>query len=162
MASWLILAVGMAAQQVPEFHQGVHYTIEGVLNDSSHVLRARERIRYANNSQQKIDTIWFHLHLNAFRPGSAWAKRELEFNNRRFQDLGPDDHAYERVRSVRVGGRLVKPVFPGAPDSTVMAVPLPTTLHPGMSVSLLIDWNARLSTLPRRQGRRGHHYDFAQ
>src|SRR5687768_2882169 len=126
MASWLILAVAVAAQQVPEFHQGVSYTIEAVLNDSSHVLRARERIRYTNNSQQKIDTIWFHLHLNAFRPNSAWAQRDLQFNNRRFQDLGPDDHAYERVRSVRVGGRVVKAVYPGSPDSTVMAVPLPT------------------------------------
>jgi hypothetical protein len=27
---------------------------------------------------------------------------------------------------------------------------------------VLIDWDARLSTLPRRQGRRGRHYDFAQ
>lgn len=162
MASWLILAAAMAAQQVPEFHQGVSYTIEAVLNDSTHVLRAREEIRYTNNSPQKLDTIWFHLHLNAFRPNSAWAQRELQFNNRRFQDLGPDDHAYERVRSVRVGGRVVRPLFPGAPDSTVMAVPLPTPLQPGMSVSLLIDWSARLSTLPRRQGRRGSHYDFAQ
>ena len=162
MASWLILAAAMVAQQAPEFHQGVHYTIEAVLNDSSHVLRARERIRYTNHSPQKIDTVWFHLHLNAFRPNSAWAQRELQFNNRRFQDLGPDDHAYERIRSVRVGGRVVKAVFPNSPDSTVMAVPLPTSLQPGMSVSLLIDWTARLSTLPRRQGRRGNHYDFAQ
>jgi hypothetical protein len=43
-----------------------------------------------------------------------------------------------------------------------MGVPLPSPLNPGMSVSLLIDWTARLSTVPRRQGRRGQHYDFAQ
>ena len=162
MASWLILAAAMAAQQVPEFHQGVHYTIEATLNDASHVLRAQARIRYQNNSPQALDTIWLHLHLNAFRPNSAWASRELQFNNRRFQDLGPEDHAFERIRGVRVGGRVMKPVFPGTPDSTVMGVPLPTPLRSGMSVSLEIDWNARLSTLPRRQGRSGSHYDFAQ
>ena len=162
MTSWLILAVAMAAQQAPEFHQGVHYTIEAVLNDSTHVLRARERVKYHNKSTQRIDTVWFHLHLNAFRPNSAWAKRELESNNRRFQDLGPDDHAYERVRLVRVAGSAVRPVFPGAPDSTVMGIPLPTPLQPNMSVGIEIDWSARLSTLPRRQGRKGSHYDFAQ
>jgi hypothetical protein len=162
MASCFILAAALLTQQVPEFHQDVSYTIEAVLNDSSKVLRGRERVRYVNKSQQKIDTIWFHLHLNAFRPNSAWAQRELKFNNRRFQDLRPEDHAYERVRTVRVGGRVVKPVYPGAPDSTVMGVPLPTPLVPGMSVSVLVDWQARLSTLPRRQGRRGQHYDFAQ
>ncbi|HET9440171.1 MAG TPA: M1 family aminopeptidase [Longimicrobiales bacterium] len=162
MTSWLILATAMMLQQGPEFHQGVDYTVEAVLDSSTHVLRGRERIRYVNKSSAKIDTIWFHLHLNAFRPNSAWAQRELQFNSRRFQDLGPDDHAYERIRSVRVGGRPVRVVYPGAPDSTVMGVPLPTPLNPGMSVSLLIDWSARLSTLPRRQGRRDHHYDFAQ
>jgi hypothetical protein len=162
MASWLILAAVVATQQVPEFHQGVEYTIEAVLNDSTHVLRARERVRYQNNSPQALDTIWFQLHLNAFRPNSAWAQRELQFNNRRFQDLGAEEHAFERVRGVTVDGRKVQPVYPGAPDSTIMGVPLATPLRPGMSVSLEIDWDARLSTLPRRQGRRGSHYDFAQ
>jgi hypothetical protein len=162
MTSWLILAATMMVQQVPEFHQGVDYTIEAVLDSSTHVLQARERIRYKNNSPERIDTIWLHLHLNAFRPNSAWAQRELQFNNRRFQDLGPNDHAYERVRAVRAGGRPVRVVYPNAPDSTVMGVPLPSALNPGMSVSLTIDWTARLSTVPRRQGRRGQHYDFAQ
>ncbi len=162
MTSWFILAAAMTAQQVPEFHQGVQYTIEAIVDTSTHVLRGRERIRYLNKSSQKLDTLWFHLHLNAFRPNSAWAQRELQFNNRRFQDLGPDDHAYERVREVRVGTQGATPVFPGSPDSTVMAVPLPSPLQPGHSISITIDWDARLSTLPRRQGRRGQHYDFAQ
>jgi hypothetical protein len=90
MASWLILAAVMSAQQVPEFHQGVQYTIEAVLDDASHVLHGRERIRLLNKASERLDTVWFHLHLNAFRPNSAWATRELQFNNRRFQDLlGP-------------------------------------------------------------------------
>ena len=172
MASWLILAVMIAAQQAPpqraalessvEFHQGVSYTIEAALDESTQVLRARERVRYQNNSPQRLDTLWFHLHLNAFRPNSAWAQRELQFNQRRFQDLGPDDHAFERVRSVTIGAKAIKPVFPGAPDSTVMGIPLPEGLAPGAATTLVIDWDARLSTLPRRQGRKDRHYDFAQ
>jgi hypothetical protein len=162
MTSWLILAAAVATQQVPEFHQGVQYTIEAVLDTSTHVLRARERIRYLNKSPQRIDTLWFHLHLNAFRPNSAWAQRELQFGNRRFQDLGPNDHAYERVSSVRVGLNKVTPIYPHAPDSTVMAIPMPEPLNPIHSISIDIDWEARLSTLPRRQGRDGNHYDFAQ
>jgi hypothetical protein len=162
MTSWLILAVAMAAQQGPEFHQNADYVIEAVLDTNTHVLKARERIKYRNNSRQNIDTLWFHLHLNAFRPNSAWAQRELQFGNRRFQDLGPDDHAFERVSAVRVGVQLVRPIYPHAPDSTVMAVPLPETLPNNSSIGVTIDWSARLSTLPRRQGRRGSHYDFAQ
>jgi hypothetical protein len=55
----------------------------------------------------------------------------------------------------------VRPVYPGAPDSTVVAVPLPTAVRPGETVTLTLDWDARLSTLPRRQGRQGRHYDWA-
>ena len=63
---------------------------------------------------------------------------------------------------MRVGEASVRPVYPGAPDSTVVGIPLPTSLAPGQSVTLVLDWDARLSTLPRRQGRKGRHYDFAQ
>lgn len=54
------------------------------------------------------------------------------------------------------------PVYPGAPDSTVVALALPRPLAPGASVTVDMDWDARLSTTPRRQGRAGRHYDFAQ
>jgi hypothetical protein len=43
-----------------------------------------------------------------------------------------------------------------------MGVPLPEPLLPGDSLVVSMDWDARPSTLPRRQGRRGRHWDFAQ
>jgi hypothetical protein len=43
-----------------------------------------------------------------------------------------------------------------------MAIPMNVPLQPGHSVSITIDWDARLSTIARRQGRAGQHYDFAQ
>ncbi len=161
----LVLAVGIA-QNVPSdttrFQQGVDYRIEARLEEGSDVLTARARHHYTNRSPAALDTLWFHLELNAFRPGSAWAARDLQFGNRRFADLGPNDHAFERLRTVKVGAVDVVPVYPGAPDSSVVAIPLPAPLSPGGRVTLILDWDARLSTLPRRQGRRGRHFDFAQ
>lgn len=151
-----------ASDTTAYFQQGVHYRIEARLDEDTDVLSGRARMRYVNRSDEALDTLWFHLHLNAFRPNSAWARRELESGNRRFSDLGPRDHAYERLRSVRVGEVVVTPVYPGAPDSTVMGIPLPEALRPGGETIVDIDWDARLSTLPRRQGRSGRHYDFAQ
>jgi hypothetical protein len=166
MISWMLpLAAGLAVQQAPDtayFQQGLEYRIEATLDETTSVLSARARMHYTNRSRRRIDTLYFHLHLNAFRPNSAWARRELETGNRRFTDLGPSDFAYERLKSVTVGGGAVTPLFPGAPDSTVAAVPLPSPLGPGDVITVQIDWDARLSTLPRRQGRRGRHYDFAQ
>jgi len=156
------LVAAQGAQDTTYFQQGVDYTIEARLDDVAGVLRGRARLDYKNNSRTRLDTLYFHLHLNAFRPNSAWAKRDLQFNNRRFQDLGPEEHAFERLQSVQVGGRRVTPVYPGGDDSTVVAIPLPSALAPGAGTTVLIDWEARPSTLPRRQGRRGRHLDFAQ
>jgi hypothetical protein len=39
---------------------------------------------------------------------------------------------------------------------------LPDPVPPGGEFTVSMDWEARPSTLPRRQGRRGRHYDFAQ
>jgi hypothetical protein len=150
------------AQDTAYFQQHVDYRIEAWLDEANEVLNGRLRLTYRNNSPAVLDTLWFHLHLNAFRPNSAWARRELESGNRRFQDLGPDDHAFERVTRVAVEGTPVTPLYPGAPDSTVMGVPLPRPLAPGRTVTLEMSWDARPATLPRRQGRRDRHYDFAQ
>jgi hypothetical protein len=158
----LLIAFGTAQADTSYFQQHVAYRIEARLDEAADVLDGRLRLTYRNNAPVPLDTLWFHLHLNAFRPNSAWARRELEFGERRFQELGPDEHAFERVARVAVGGAAITPLFPGAPDSTVMAVPLPRAVAPGGSVTVEMDWQARPSTLPRRQGRRGRHYDFAQ
>jgi hypothetical protein len=150
------------AQERIKTHQGVDYRIEAVLDEDRETLTARARFRYTHKGFGTIDTLFFHQHLNAFRPESAWARRELEFENRRFTDLGPDDHAFERLLSVTVDGSPVSFSHPGSPDSTVVAVPLDHPLEQGETVTLILDWEARPSTLPRRQGRRGRHYDFAQ
>jgi hypothetical protein len=161
-AALLGLAPALAAQDAPYFQQGVDYRIEARLDEETDVLHGRARLVYTNRSPRALDTLFVHQHLNAFRPNSAWARRELQYGERRFTALGPADHAYERFTAVTVDGAPVRPAYPGAPDSTVAALPLPRPLAPGATVTVVMDWDARLSTLPRRQGRRGRHYDFAQ
>jgi hypothetical protein len=155
-------AADAVSQDTTYFQQHVAYRIEARLDESAEVLNGQLQLQYRNNSPATIDTLWFHLHLNAFRPNSAWARRELEYGERRFTDLDSDEHAFERVQHIAVGGVAIVPVFPGAPDSTVMAVPLPRAIEPGGTAVVDITWDARPSTTPRRQGRRGRHYDFAQ
>jgi hypothetical protein len=143
------------------FRQGVEYRIEARLDESTDVLSGRLRMRYTNHSPDPIDTLYFHQHLNAFRPNSAWAIRELQFGNRRFTDLGPDQHAFERLRSVEINGHPVAPVYPGAPDSTVVAIPLASPLASRGTLEVRMEWDARLSTTPRRQARRDRKFDWA-
>jgi hypothetical protein len=81
----------------------------------------------------------------------------------RFQNLREPDFGYERFTSPPlVNGVPVRVEYPGAPDSTVARFALPRPLAPGDSVRVTFEWDARPSTLPRRQGRRGRHWDLAQ
>ncbi len=158
------LAVLLAAAPAPDtgrFQQGVDYRIEARLDESTHVLTGRARMRYTNRSGRALDSLYLHQHLNAFRPNSVFARREAQLGQRRFQTIGADDHAFERLRAVSVDGREVRPAYPVSPDSTVVAIPLGQRLAPGASVTVTMDWDARLATVPRRQGRRGRHYDWA-
>jgi hypothetical protein len=144
------------------FQQRVAYRIEAQLDDSARVLHGRARMRYQNRAPEPLDSLYFFLYLNAFRPNSAWARRDLQFRIRRFQELPPDSQAFERLGSVHIGGQRATPVYPLAPDSTVVAVALTSPLAPGDSLLVDLDWDARPSTIPRRQGTRGRRYDFAE
>lgn len=144
------------------FQQDVSYRIEAILDEEQDVLRGRARVAYTNRSPDTLDSLYFHLYLNAFRPNSAWARRELEQGESRFQDLGPEEWGFETLHQVTVDGAPVELVYPGAPDSTVVGLALPNPLAPDETVTIGMDWDARPSSLPRRQGRRGRHYDFAQ
>jgi len=145
------------------WQQRVAYVITARLDEASQRLRARGTMRYVNNSPDTLRELYFHQYLNAFRPHSLWSRQDERAGVERFQRLGEPDHAYERfTQPVRVDGRVADVSYPGSPDSTVARVSLPVPIAPGDSMLVAFEWEARPSTLPRRQGRRGRHWDFAQ
>jgi hypothetical protein len=155
---------GLAAQDHDRYHpfqQEVSYRIEAVQDESTHVLNGRARLRYVNRAPEPLSRLYFHQYLNAFRPDSEWARYDLRFGNRTFQDLGPAHHGFERIRAFWIDGAPVAPVYPFAPDSTVFYVELPAPLATGDVAVADMDWTARLASEPRRQGREGRHYNWA-
>ncbi len=166
------------------WQQHVHYTIRATLDERAQVLRAHGRLVYVNASPDTLHELWFHQYLNAFRPHSRWSEVDEREGRVRFQHLREPDYGFERLAtydwpsgalgretrgpgvlvesSAGGGATLVQVLYPLAPDSTVARVPLPEPLPPGDSLTVTFDWNARPSTVPRRQGRRGRQWDFAQ
>ena len=144
------------------WQQQVAYQIEASLDEPSGVLSGTERIGYTNNSPDTLTTFSLHLYLNAFRPASRWADVDSAEGRRRFNDLRDPDYAFNHVRNVRIMGAPVQPVYPFAPDSTIVRFVLPRPLPPGDSLTVDMEWDARPSTTPRRQGREGRRFDFAQ
>src|SRR3989475_1367905 len=136
--------------------------ITAALDESSGVLTGRARITYVNRSPDALHDFFVHQYLNAFRPHSRWAAVDSAEGRERFQHLKDPDFAFERITAATVMGAALKPDYPFAPDSTVAHWTLPQPLAAGDSLVVDIAWQARPSTLPRRQGRRGRRFDFAQ
>ena len=144
------------------WQQRVAYEINASLAESTGVLSGKARIRYVNQSPDTLHDFAVHQYLNAFRPGSRWAAADSAEDRLRFQRLQDPDYAFERITTATVMGQMRKPDYPYAPDSTIAHWTLPRPLAPGDSFVVEIDWQARLSTVPRRQGRQGRRFDFAQ
>ncbi|MDX2057742.1 MAG: M1 family metallopeptidase [Gemmatimonadales bacterium] len=144
------------------WQQHISYAITASLDESAGMLRGTQRIRYRNESPDTLTTLSFHLYLNAFRPGSRWSDADSVEGRRRFNDLRDPDFGMNHVANVRIMGQPVAPVYPFSPDSTVVRFVLPRPLPPGGTLDAEMDWDARPSTVPRRQGRQGRAFDFAQ
>jgi len=164
----ILLALSLAQQpasagpNAPYWQQHVAYDITARLDEGTGVLGGAESIVYTNHSPDTLTSFSLHLHLNAFRPGSRWSDADSVEGRRRFNDLKDPDYGFNHVRNVRIMGQPATAVYPFAPDSTIVRFLLPRPLVPGGSMDVALDWDARPSTVPRRQGRRGRHYDFAQ
>src|SRR5215510_13410399 len=144
------------------WQQQVAYRITASLDEASGVLSGHERVTYVNRSPDMLTEFFVHQYLNAFRPGSRWSAVDESEGRVRFQRLKDPDYAFERVTESSLMGLAAKPDYPFAPDSTIAHWALPHPLGPGDSLTVEIDWQARPSTLPRRQGRQGRRFDFAQ
>jgi hypothetical protein len=145
------------------WQQRADYRIVARLDESRDVLVATARLTYVNASPDTLRELFVHQHLNAFRPNSKWSATDARENRVRFQALPDPHYAYERFTAApTIDGTPVRAEYPGAPDSTVVRLVLPRPLAPRDSLVATFAWEARLSTVPRRQGRRGRHYDFAQ
>jgi Peptidase family M1 domain len=166
----LLLAFQQGANTTPTsgdtigyWQQHVHYQIVATLDEGTHVVHGVANLTYVNHSPDSLHEMYFQQYLNAFRPGSEWSAVDGYEGRVRFQTLADPDYGYERFTAVPTfDGVPVAPIYPGASDSTVVRFALPHALAPGDSVHVHLQWDARVSTVLRRQGRRGRSYDFAQ
>jgi len=162
MLSMLLVLIGGPPPDSTYWQQRVAYEISASLDEPSGVLTGKARIWYVNQSPDTLRDFYVHQYLNAFRPGSRWAAADSAEGRVRFQHMQDPDYAFERITAASVMGVSGKPDYPYAPDSTIAHWRLARPLAPGDSLVAEIDWQARPSTLPRRQGRQGRRFDFAQ
>lgn len=148
----------------------VDYEIDVRLDAATRVLTGKEALTWRNRSAEPQATLWFHLYWNAFRNDRSTFLKEAHQSGSR--DVGEDvpnvkkeDWAYSDVKAIAVRGgadllstlKFEHPDDDNAEDRTVFTVTLPQPVPPGGSVTLDIQWEARV---PKAVERTGHMKGF--
>lgn len=162
----LLLAARVAAADPLAAHAArvVEYDIAVRLDAAKKSLAGHERLVWRNPSQDAVGELWFHLYLNAFRNSQSTFFRESGGRLRREQ-ASDDGWGAIDVKSLRTSAGaelLARAVFEhpdddNALDRTVLRVPLAEPVPPGGTLTLELDFEARL---PEVFARTGYRRDF--
>ncbi|MCX8160480.1 MAG: M1 family metallopeptidase [Candidatus Saccharicenans sp.] len=162
---WLVLwlASGLAA---PAQERPLSYDLKVELLPESATLQGKETIIWTNRSSDYIPDLQFHLYWNAFKNELSTMARESA-RERTISRYRPkkDEWGWIKLVSFSTGSGLdlmpaatfISPDEPHNPDDqTVLRVELPEPLAPGQTITLNLEFQAKI---PRNGLRTGYYRD---
>lgn len=161
----VVLTVALALPIAAQDLDVASYDIEVLLDPETHELRASQTVRWRNATGVATSELWFHLYLNAFASTGSTFVRELSREPLEGIRKLDSDWGWTRVTRIELsdgtdllsGMSFERPDDGNEDDFTVARVTLPTAVLPGESVTLEMDFEARL---PRVMARTGYSGDF--
>jgi hypothetical protein len=143
------------------------YSIAVTLDPSTQQLAGEQVLYWRNLSPDTIETLPFHLYLNAFRNERSSFLRE---DRRSTRSLEPGEEGWIDLTSVTTTGGVdltsaisfIRPDDGNEEDSTVVEIPLPHPVLPGDSLTLSMRFRARLPRIRARTGYAGDFFMVAQ
>jgi Peptidase family M1 domain len=147
----------------------VAYTIDAHLDTDKKSLDATETLTYKNLTGQPLNSIPFHLYLNAFRPESTFS-RETHFDGGIRDSEAEDEYPPEKRGSITISHidadgygdltsalHFIAPDDGNAEDHTVAEIPLPHPLAPNDSITFHLAFHDQF---PLSVARNGYKRDF--
>lgn len=137
------------------WQQKVDYKMNVEMDVKTFQYKGTQELKYTNNSPDTLNKVFYHLHFNAFQPGS-----EMDVRSRTISD--PDSRVGDRISKLspsEIG--YIKPTLftqDGAAANytikgTVMEVMLNEPIFPGQSTVFNMNWDAQVPAQIRRSGR---------
>ncbi len=149
--------------QPDRWQQAVKYTMSVDVDTLTNRFTGKQRLEYSNNSDDKLNKVFYHLYWNAFQPNSSMDVRSRELgkiitNGRpdwdgrvkdRIQKLKDNEIGYQKILSLKMNG---------VPQSfkyheTILEVNLSTPILPKTKVVLEMEFEAQVPLQVRRSGR---------
>lgn len=167
LSSFLLFPCCSIFSQVPTgyWQQRVEYQLDVRLDDQTHAVQGREKLKYFNNSPDTLRRVFFHLYWNAFQPESAFTKRAKRMlddaTSKKFVELKPSEIGKQDIFSVQQNGNAVSFKV----NETIMEVELNRPLLPNDYAVFDIAWQGQVPVAIDRSGRdnsAGVAYSFSQ
>jgi Peptidase family M1 domain len=158
-----IISFKSIAQLENRWQQRVNYNMVINMDAAKNQFKGSQRLTYYNNSDQKLDRVFYHLYFNAFQPNSSMDARSRELgkaplNGRmdwdqrvrdRILNLKEDEIGYQKIISLKMNGVAQ----PFKYHETILEVNLTKTITPKSKVVFEMEFEAQVPLQIRRSGR---------
>jgi len=146
-----------------------NYTLAVALDTASKTLHGSETLVWHNPSGDVIKELQFHLYLNAFQDGSSTFMRKSGISRPTTRE-GEENSGWIRITSIRSsdgqdlrgGMEFIQPDDGNTHDHTVIRVPLHAPVSPRGTITLQLEFDAKLPEVIRRTGYFGEFYLVGQ
>jgi hypothetical protein len=138
-----------------------NYKIDAKLDAARHTVAATETLTWTNGGHDAVDTLPFHLYLNAFKNEQSLFMRTShgELRGARASDGG---WGFIDVRTLTIDGVAYQLRFPDKLDQTVAEVKLAQPVEPGQTVSIAMAFDDQLPEVFARTGYKGDFHMVGQ
>jgi len=146
----------------PRSPRSASYKIDARLDVVRHEITATQTLTWINTGESAVDTLPFHLYLNAFKNESTLFMRSGR-GGMRGEEASPGGWGWIRVDSVQVAGaELASTLAFAGGDETVATLPLPTAVPPGGTIDVAFKFTAQLPEVFARTGYKGEFHMVGQ
>ena len=151
----LFLSFASAQNNTSYWQQRVDYKMEIDLDVETHQYKGTQELIYTNNSPDTIYRVFYHLHFNAFQPGSEMDIRSLTISDPdgrvadRISKLSSEEVGYIKPISLSQDGVKLRYNVVG----TILEVTLNKPILPNTSATFNMKWDAQVPVQIRRSGR---------
>jgi hypothetical protein len=173
--------ITFANAQQDRWQQHIKYNIDVKLDVNTNLLNGTEQIVYTNNSPDTLRRVFFHAYWNAFQPNSSMDVRSRELGKTilgqdkegkdvrdwdkrvtdRISKLKPHEIGYQRISSIKMGGRNQKI----KEHETIIEILLDKPILPKSKTTFDVVFEAQIPQQIRRAGRdnaEGIRYSMSQ
>lgn len=160
------------AQTKPLSNRIANYDISVKLDHEKHTLDGKETLVWTNTSTDYISELQFHLYLNAFKNKNSTFMKESggQLRGEMMDKKNRGNFGWIDIISMKVRNgeyltskiKFIQPDDQNDKDQTVISVSLSRSLAPNESITLDINFKARLPKVFARTGYVGDFYLFGQ